>query len=50
MARFGRAPDDLKVMPGLFPVVGRSEAEAREKFEALQALIDPVVGLALLGF
>ncbi|MCF4127009.1 LLM class flavin-dependent oxidoreductase [Methylobacterium sp. SyP6R] len=49
MARFGRSPDDLKVMPGLFPVVGRSEAEARDKFEELQALIDPVVGLALLS-
>jgi FMN-dependent oxidoreductase (nitrilotriacetate monooxygenase family) len=48
MARFGRARDDLKVMPGLFPVVGRSESEARAKFDALQALIDPVVGLALL--
>ncbi|MGY2047861.1 LLM class flavin-dependent oxidoreductase [Methylobacterium sp. JK268] len=48
MSRFGRAPGDLKVMPGLFPVVGRSEAEARAKFEDLQALIDPVVGLALL--
>ncbi|AWN46131.1 nitrilotriacetate monooxygenase [Methylobacterium terrae] len=49
MARFGRSPDDLKVMPGLFPVVGRTESEAREKFEELQALIDPVVGLALLS-
>ncbi len=49
MARFGRSPDDLKVMPGLFPVVGRTESEARDKFEALQALIDPVVGLALLS-
>lgn len=48
LPRFGRVADDLKVMPGLFPVVGRSEAEARTKFEALQALIDPVVGLALL--
>lgn len=45
---FGRAPDDLKVMPGLFPVVGRSEAEARAKFQVLQDLVDPVVGLALL--
>ncbi len=36
-------------MPGLFPVVGRSESEARAKFDALQDLIDPVVGLALLG-
>ncbi|TGE01277.1 LLM class flavin-dependent oxidoreductase [Methylobacterium nonmethylotrophicum] len=49
MARFGRAPDDLKIMPGLFPVVGRTESEARAKFEELQALIDPVVGLALLS-
>ncbi len=49
MARFGRSPDDLKVMPGLFPVVGRTESEARDKFEELQALIDPVVGLALLS-
>ncbi|QGY02517.1 LLM class flavin-dependent oxidoreductase [Methylobacterium mesophilicum SR1.6/6] len=49
MAHFGRSPDDLKIMPGLFPVVGRSESEARSKFEALQDLIDPVVGLALLG-
>lgn len=45
---FGRAPDDVKIMPGLFPVVGRTEAEARAKFEALQDLVDPIVGLALL--
>ncbi|WP_273855458.1 LLM class flavin-dependent oxidoreductase, partial [Serratia liquefaciens] len=49
LARDGRAPDDLKIMPGVFPVVGRSESEAREKFEALQSLIDPVVGLALVS-
>ena len=45
---FGRGADDLKIMPGLFPVVGRSEGEARAKFEELQALVDPIVGLALL--
>jgi FMN-dependent oxidoreductase (nitrilotriacetate monooxygenase family) len=48
MGRFGREPGDLKIMPGLFPVVGRTEAEARAKFEELQSLVDPVVGLALL--
>ena len=46
MAKYGRAPEDLKIMPGVFPVVGRTESEAREKFEALQSLIEPVVGLA----
>lgn len=49
LTRYGRAPDDLKIMPGIFPVVGASEAEAREKFEILQSRIHPVVGLSLLG-
>ncbi|CAO3359048.1 LLM class flavin-dependent oxidoreductase [Azospirillum melinis] len=48
LARYGRAPDDLKILPGVMPVVGHSEAEAREKFEALQELIQPIVGLGLL--
>ena len=49
LAQYGRHPDDLKIMPGVFPIVGRSESEAREKFEQLQALIDPKVGLALVS-
>uniref|UniRef100_UPI00158F0339 LLM class flavin-dependent oxidoreductase n=1 Tax=Burkholderia anthina TaxID=179879 RepID=UPI00158F0339 len=43
LAAFGRDPDTLKIMPGVFPVVGRTESEAQEKFDALQALIDPKV-------
>ncbi len=35
-------------MPGLYPVVGRTEAEAKEKFDYLQSLIHPSVGLAVL--
>ncbi|SEK39741.1 FMN-dependent oxidoreductase, nitrilotriacetate monooxygenase family [Variovorax sp. YR750] len=49
LARYGRDADDLKILPGVFPVVGRSESEAKEKFEQLQSLIDPVVGLALVS-
>ncbi|MGO4328577.1 LLM class flavin-dependent oxidoreductase [Cupriavidus sp. 2TAF22] len=49
MARYGRSPDQLRIMPGVFPVIGRSEAEAKEKFEELQSLIHPAVGLALLS-
>lgn len=49
MAQHGRDPGDLKIMPGVMPIVGRTEAEAREKFEALQALIDPAVGLAMVS-
>ena len=45
----GRSPDDLKIMPGLSPVVGRTREEAQAKFQELQDLIDPVVGLGLLS-
>ncbi|SOE71566.1 FMN-dependent oxidoreductase, nitrilotriacetate monooxygenase family [Burkholderia sp. OK233] len=49
MAAYGRHPDDLKIMPGVFPIVGRTEGEAKEKFEQLQSLVDPKVGLALVS-
>lgn len=50
MARYGRCPDDLKIMPGLMAIVGRTRQEARDKHEELQSLIDPVVGLSQLAF
>jgi len=49
LAQHGREPDDLEIMPGVMPIVGRTESEARDKFAALQALIDPAVGLALVS-
>jgi FMN-dependent oxidoreductase (nitrilotriacetate monooxygenase family) len=49
LSAHGRHPDQLKIMPGVFPVVGRTEAEAQEKFEQLQDLILPEVGLAQLS-
>lgn len=49
LAAHGRAPESLKVMPGLFAVVGHSQGEADDKFGELQRLIEPKAGLALLG-
>ncbi|MFJ3451027.1 LLM class flavin-dependent oxidoreductase [Pseudomonas sichuanensis] len=49
LARYGRSEDDLKIMPGAYVVVGQSEAEAQDKAEQFQALVDPRVGVALLG-
>ena len=46
LPRYGRAPEDVLLLPGLLPIVGRTEAEARAKFEQLQDLIHPLVGLA----
>ncbi len=48
MAAYGRDQDDLKIMPALRPIVGRTAAEARAKFDRLQELLDPLVGLARL--
>ena len=49
LQNWGRREDDLKILPGVSPFVGRTEAEAREKFEQLQDLIDPSVGLGLIS-
>ena len=49
LAKHGRSPNDLKIMPGVFPVIGKTEQEARDKFDRLQELIDPKVGLGLLA-
>lgn len=48
MAKYGREPDDLKIMPAICPVVGRTRTEAQAKFDELQALIDPLAGLGQL--
>jgi len=45
----GRSTDDLYILPGIFPVIGNTEVEARAKFDELQALISTEVALALLG-
>ena len=49
MAKYGRAPEQLVIMPGLNPIVGRTAAEAEEKHRYLQSLIHPDVGLELLS-
>src|SRR5439155_15644951 len=49
MARYGRPPEALKVMPGLNAVVGRTRKEAEEKHRFLQSKIHPDVGLELLS-
>jgi|GEM_PF-35874 len=39
LGRHGRAPDELKIMPGLLCVAGRTEEEARDKFDRVQRTI-----------
>lgn len=49
MAKHGRSHEDLKILPALRPVVGRTRAEAQAKFDRLQELLDPLVGLNRLN-
>ncbi|MCK0209784.1 LLM class flavin-dependent oxidoreductase [Starkeya koreensis] len=46
---FGRDPDGIKILPGLSPILGSTEAEARALEEELDDLTLPVVGLKHLS-
>jgi alkanesulfonate monooxygenase SsuD/methylene tetrahydromethanopterin reductase-like flavin-dependent oxidoreductase (luciferase family) len=48
MAKYGREPGELKIMPAFCPVLGRTRAEAQAKFDQLQELVDPLAGLGSL--
>lgn len=43
--RYDRGPDDIRIFPGLMPIVGQSASEAQEKYEQLRELVDDEVGL-----
>ncbi len=47
--RAGRDPDHVKILPGIVPVIGSTEAEARALSDKLEELIIPEYGLAQLS-
>ncbi|MDT8331008.1 LLM class flavin-dependent oxidoreductase [Roseomonas gilardii] len=47
-ARKGRDPEGMKILPGITPFIGATEAEAREKYDLLNALVAPELGLSYL--
>jgi FMN-dependent oxidoreductase (nitrilotriacetate monooxygenase family) len=49
MAKYGRAPDQLAVLPGVMPIIGTSEAEARDKLATLQSCVTPTNALTLVS-
>jgi FMN-dependent oxidoreductase (nitrilotriacetate monooxygenase family) len=49
VASHGRDPDQVKIMPGLSCIIGRSEAEAQEQAEYLESLIHPMVAREILS-
>lgn len=49
LPHYGREQHELKVLPGVSAIIGRTEAEAKEKYQELQSLILPEVGKAVIG-
>ncbi|MGH7037427.1 MAG: LLM class flavin-dependent oxidoreductase [Stellaceae bacterium] len=49
LARYGRRPDQLAVLPGVMPIIGASEAEARDKLSLLQSWLTPTNALTLVS-
>jgi FMN-dependent oxidoreductase (nitrilotriacetate monooxygenase family) len=45
---FGRSPDDVTVLPGVMPVIGRTTREARDKLALLQSYVNGSNALQLL--
>ena len=48
-AAAGRDPASMLVMPGILPVLGRTQAEAEDRFARLQSMVHPRVGLPMLA-
>jgi FMN-dependent oxidoreductase (nitrilotriacetate monooxygenase family) len=49
VGRHGRNPNEVKILPGIVPVLGSTEAEARELEQLLDELIVPEYGLEALS-
>jgi FMN-dependent oxidoreductase (nitrilotriacetate monooxygenase family) len=49
IAAVGRDPEQVKVLPGICPILGSTEAEARALEAELQGLLVPTYGLAQLS-
>ncbi|HWL26826.1 MAG TPA: LLM class flavin-dependent oxidoreductase [Ureibacillus sp.] len=49
MAKYGRSPEELKIMPGVFPVIGGTEEEAEQNKRLLEEIIPEEAGVSLLS-
>src|SRR5271165_3992721 len=49
LAKYGRTPDQLTVLPGVMPIIGDTEAEAKAKLSRLQSFLTPDNALVLVS-
>lgn len=49
LAKYGRMPDDIALLPGVMPIIGRTEAEAKAQLDKLQSWVSPTNALRLVS-
>ncbi|MFT4021815.1 MAG: LLM class flavin-dependent oxidoreductase, partial [Acinetobacter sp.] len=49
LKNYGREANELSILPGLYVIVAKTQAEAEQKQQELDALIQKDIGLGLLG-
>jgi N-acetyl-S-(2-succino)cysteine monooxygenase len=49
MAKFGRHPDEIAVLPGVMPIIGQSAADARDQLARLQSWLTPTNAAVLVA-
>ncbi|WP_235035285.1 LLM class flavin-dependent oxidoreductase [Roseomonas sp. 18066] len=49
LSKFGRGPDDMRILAGVTIFVGETEAEAEALFQQLEDLVSPAVGVDYLS-
>jgi alkanesulfonate monooxygenase len=49
MAKYGRTPDQMKILPGVSVYVGQTAEDAERLYETLQGLISPALGVHYLS-
>src|SRR5215472_8121819 len=49
LGTYGRAPDQLTVLPGVMPIIGRTDAEAQDKLALLQSWLTSTNALTLVS-
>jgi FMN-dependent oxidoreductase (nitrilotriacetate monooxygenase family) len=49
LAKYGRAPGDMAILPGVMPIVGRSDGEAKAQLDRLQSWLSASNALSLVS-
>jgi FMN-dependent oxidoreductase (nitrilotriacetate monooxygenase family) len=49
LGAYGRTPGEIKILPGISPILGKTEAEARQREAELNGLITPEYGVRQLS-